>query len=114
MQSEDEINKKVGRAIAKRRKAAGFTQEQVSVRLDIGKEAFSRIERGINGVSIGKLFALADFFGCGVETFFVDATRQLVDQPDSMDRLLVGLSAEDRQLVVQILETLTTRLKASR
>lgn len=114
MQSEDEINKKVGRTIARRRKAAGYTQEQVSAHLEIGKEALSRIERGINGVSVSKLFALAELFGCGVETFFVEPARITVDQPDSTDSLLTGLSDLDRQLVVQIVERLTTRLRAHR
>jgi transcriptional regulator with XRE-family HTH domain len=114
VQSEDEINKKVGRTIAKKRKAAGYTQEQVSAHLDIGKEAFSRIERGINGVSVAKLFSLADLFGCGVETFFAEAARQLADQPDSTDRLLAGLSKADRQLVVQLVEKLADRLRSNR
>ncbi|MCY4754633.1 helix-turn-helix domain-containing protein [Pelomonas aquatica] len=112
MQSEDVINKRFGRTIAKKRKAAGYTQEQVSAHLEIGKEAFSRIERGINGVSVGKLFALADLFGCGVETFFVEAAP--VAKADSTDSLLAGLSEADRQLVVLIVEKLAARLKAPR
>jgi transcriptional regulator with XRE-family HTH domain len=114
VQSEDEINKKVGRTIAKQRKAAGYTQEQVSAHLDIGKEAFSRIERGINGVSVGKLFALAELFGCGIETFLIEAKRPLIDPATSADRLLVSLSNADRQLVFELVETLTARLRGAR
>lgn len=114
MQSEDEINKKLGRTIAKKRKAAGYTQDEVSAHLDIGKEAFSRIERGISGASVSKLYALAELFECEVETFFVDGGRRQVDQTDSNERLFAGLSSADRQLVVQIVEKLTARLKAAR
>lgn len=113
MRSEDEINKKLGRTIAKRRKAAGYTQEETSAHLDIGKEAYSRIERGLTGASVSKLYALAELFECGIESFFVDGGQRQVDQTDLNERLFAGLNSADRQLVVQIVEKLTARLKAA-
>lgn len=114
MQSEDEINKKLGRTIAKRRKAAGFTQDEVSVHLDIGREAYSRIERGITGASVAKLHALAELFGCEVELFLTESSRRHSDQLEAIERLLSGLAAADQKLVVRIVEALTPILTKSR
>ena len=114
MQSEDEINKKLGRTIAKKRKAAGYTQDAVSVHLDIGREAYSRIERGITGASVAKLHALAELFGCEVEAFLVETTRRHSEQFDAVERVLSGLSAVDQKLVVRIVEAVTPILKSAR
>lgn len=114
MQSEDEINKKLGRAIARKRKASGYTQDDVSVHLDIGREAYSRIERGINGASIAKLYALAELFGCEVETFLTEASRSQSEHAVAIERLLSSLSNGDQKLLVRIVEALTPLLtKAS-
>lgn len=114
MQSEDEINKKLGRTIARKRKAAGYTQDDVSVHLDIGREAYSRIERGINGASVAKLYALAELFGCEVETFFSEAGRSQSQQIEAMEQLLSSLSNADQKLLVRIVAALAPVLtKAS-
>ena len=108
---EELVNQRLGRTIARRRKAAGFTQDEVAERLDIGKEAFSRMERGIAGVSVYRLFELADIFECGVETFVIEGSRRVTEQIEVIDRLISGLSTADRQLVVQIVDRLARRLR---
>ena len=42
-----EANKAIGKAIAKCRKTAGLSQEEVAEKLKIGNESVSRMERGI-------------------------------------------------------------------
>lgn len=111
---EDEINKRLGKAIAKKRKAAGFTQDQVAEHLGIGKEAFSRIERGVVGASVAKLYALADLFKCGVETFLIEGSRRLTDQMESIDRAMTDLSPGDRHFVVQLVQQLGKRFKGKK
>jgi len=108
---EQLINEKIGKTIARKRKSAGYTQEEVADRLGIGNEAFSRIERGLVSPGIFKLYELADMFECGVETFLVEGSRRPEDQVEHLLRLLDKLSAADRQLVVGIVETLARRLK---
>lgn len=110
---EELINKRLGRTIAKKRKAAGYTQEEVAEQLGIGTEAFSRIERGINGASVFKLFEMADLFECGVETFLVEGSRRPSEQAERMAQMLKGLSTADRQLIVNLVGRLTTRFKSS-
>jgi transcriptional regulator with XRE-family HTH domain len=107
------VLKKMGRTIARKRKAAGFTQEQAADRLGIGNEAFSRIERGLVSPGIPKLYELADMFECGVETFFVEGSRRPTDQGEHLGKLLAGLSAPDRSLIVSIVDGLAKRLAKS-
>ncbi|WP_407973274.1 helix-turn-helix domain-containing protein (plasmid) [Burkholderia pyrrocinia] len=109
---EELVNKKIGRIIAKKRNAAGFTQEEVAERLGIGPEAFSRIERGLNAASTFKLYELADMFQCGVETFLIEGSRRPSDQAEHMERLLSMLSATDRSWLVATVERLARRLAA--
>ena len=109
---EELVNQRLGKTIARRRKAAGYTQDEVAERLEIGKEAFSRIERGIAGASVYKLFVLADMFECGVESFLIEGSRRVTEQVELIDRHISGLSMADRQLMVQIVERLARRFKA--
>ena len=108
---EELVNQRLGKTIARRRKAAGYTQDEVAERLEIGKEAFSRIERGIAGASVYKLFLLADMFECGVEAFLIEGSRRVTEQVELIDRHISGLSTADRQLMVQIVERLARRFK---
>ena len=108
---EELVNQRLGKTIARRRKAAGFTQDEVAERLGIGKEAFSRIERGIAGASVYRLFELADMFECGVESFLIEGSRRVTEQVELIDRHISGLSMADRQLMVQIVERLARRFR---
>jgi len=109
--NEELVNERLGKTIARRRKAAGFTQDEVAERLDIGKESLSRLERGIAGASVYRLFELADLFECGVDAFLIEGSRRVTEQVDLIDRFIKGLSTADRQLIVQIVERLARRLR---
>jgi transcriptional regulator with XRE-family HTH domain len=107
---EEAVNRKIGRTIAKKRRAAGYTQEQVAERLQIGNEAFSRIERGLVSPGIFKLYEMAEMFECGVETFLIEGSRRPTDQAEHMQQMLAKLSISDRQMIVGIVEKLSHRL----
>ncbi|WP_244124255.1 helix-turn-helix domain-containing protein [Burkholderia gladioli] len=107
---EELVNKKIGRTIAKKRNAAGYTQEQVAEHLGIGNEAFSRIERGLVSPGIFKLYELAELFECGVETFLIEGSRRPTEQAEHMSQMLSRLSAPDRHMIVGIVEKLALRL----
>ncbi|WP_244141533.1 helix-turn-helix domain-containing protein [Burkholderia gladioli] len=108
---EELVNKTIGKTIAKKRNAAGYTQEQVAEHLGIGNEAFSRIERGLVSPGIFKLYEMAELFECGVETFLIEGSRRPTDQAEHMSQMLSRLSAPDRQMVVGIVEKLAVRLE---
>lgn len=107
---EQTINKRIGKVIARKRKIADFTQEEVAERLGIGAEAFSRIERGLVSPGIPKLYELAEMFECGVDAFLVEGSRRPTEQVEVMTRALEGLALADRQLIVRIVVALAKRL----
>lgn len=100
----------VGRAIARQRIRSGLTQDQVAERLGIGNEAVSRIERGLVMPNIERLVALADIFGCEAAALLTEASSRSEDQARHLQSLLASLDAEDRQLVMGVLERLVDRL----
>ena len=111
MANELSINKKIGDTIARKRKIAGLTQEEVAEGLRIGTEAFSRIERGLVSPGIFKLYELADLFNCGVETFLIEGSSRPSDQAAYIDQMLMRNSVVDRQVIVSVVEKLSNHLK---
>ncbi|VVE48546.1 helix-turn-helix domain-containing protein [Pandoraea commovens] len=107
---EQLVNRKIGKTIAKKRRIAGYTQEQVAEHLGIGNEAFSRIERGLVSPGIFKLYEMAELFECGVETFLIEGSRRPTDQAEHVQQLLSRLSPVDRQMLVGIIEKLALRI----
>jgi transcriptional regulator with XRE-family HTH domain len=107
------IRKAVGQAIARHRQHAGFTQEDVAERLEIGPAAVSRLERGIGSVTAERLVALAEMFGCGSEELLLVASDRPNDQEATFGQILVGLSADDRRFVIDSAERLASHLRSS-
>lgn len=101
----------VGRIIAKKRSERGLTQEVVAEHLDIGYEAVSRIERGTVMPTIARLMELADIFGCGVDALLVESSHRATDQAEYIAGLIKKLSEADRELIVEVVEKLSTRLQ---
>lgn len=107
---QKQLAERVGRAIARQRDGCGLTQEKVAERLGVGNEAVSRIERGIVIPNIARLLEMAEIFGCGVEALLGDASPLVDDQTRRVGRLLEPLDQADRQLIVEMVEQLATRL----
>ena len=108
---QKQLAKRVGRAIAKQRDGCGLTQEKVAERLGVGNEAVSRIERGVVIPNIALLLEMAEIFDCGVEALLGEVSPLTDDQTRRIGRLLEPLDLADRQLIVEIIERLATRLK---
>jgi len=104
------LQKRIGRVIARKRKAADMTQEVVAEHLGLGTEAFSRIERGLVSPDLFKLYELAELFKCRVDAFLTESSRAELDQISYIDDMLGGMTAADRQLVVSIVEKLSGHL----
>ncbi|MCU1748562.1 helix-turn-helix domain-containing protein [Pseudomonas sp. 6D_7.1_Bac1] len=101
----------VGRAISKQRVRCGLTQEVVAERLGVGNEAVSRIERGIVIPNIARLLEFAEIFGCEAAELLSEVSPLADDQAGRISRLLESLDQSDRQLVVELVERLVTRLR---
>jgi len=114
MADEAAINRQIGKTIARKRKIANLTQEEVAEELGIGTEAFSRIERGLVSPGIHKLYELADLFDCGVETFLVEGSKRPSDQAAYVDQMLSHNSVADRQLIISMVEKLSSHLSSKK
>jgi transcriptional regulator with XRE-family HTH domain len=108
---ERSIAEGIGQAIAKRRVAAKLTQEEVADALGVGNEAISRIERGIVMPSVARLISLARIFACETSELLTESSPKIDDQAQRLAALLKGVSAEDRKMIIEIVEKLTSRLK---
>ena len=100
----------IGKAIAKRRATTGLTQEEVAEVLQIGSEAVSRMERGTVMPTVGRLVELAEIFQCGIGELLFEVSPQANDQSNRIANLMGGLSREDRNFVLFMVEKLSLHL----
>lgn len=108
--AENTLAKSIGRAIALQRTRAGLTQEEVAARVGIGNEAVSRLERGVVMPSIARLYELAEHLGCEAVDLLTAGSSHVDDQVRHLKRVLEPLKAEDRELVLRLVEQLSVRL----
>lgn len=108
--AENALAEQVGRAIAKRREACGFTQEEVAEKLGIGYEAVSRIERGRGIPTIFRLSEFAEIFNCGIDELILEVSVRSEDRAQYLFELLSKVDDSDKKLIVDIVEQLTERL----
>lgn len=108
-----DLAKELGKRISSLRIAAGLTQEYVAENLGIGSEAVSRIERGVAVPNAIRLLELAEILGCRTDELLHGSSSRLADQTAYLEDLLAKVSAEDRGLLISVLESLVGRLKTS-
>lgn len=108
--SKEQVLKRLGQTIAKKRKAAGLTQAEVGKRLGIEDEQVYRIEHGKVDPGIYKLHVMARMFGCGIETFLIESSNRPANQVTHMHEMMKSLTPAHRRLVVEIVEKLTNEL----
>ncbi|PTQ70313.1 helix-turn-helix domain-containing protein [Pseudomonas sp. GV071] len=105
-----ELAARVGQAIARQRVRCDLSQEQVAERLEIGGEAVSRIERGIVMPNVERLLQLAAIFNCDAADLLTEGSSRPEDQARRLHQLLSTLDADDRALVIDVVERLVGRL----
>lgn len=103
----------VGQAIARQRARCELSQEQVAEKLGIGSEAVSRIERGVVMPNVERLVELASIFGCETADLLTERSSRPEDQARRLQNLLSTLKADDRTLVLEMVERLVERLSRS-
>nr|WP_313657992.1 helix-turn-helix transcriptional regulator [Achromobacter ruhlandii] len=110
---ETELAIRVGKAIAQRRTEANLTQEQVAEKLGIGPEAVSRMERGTVMPTVARLVRLAEILSCGADDLLMDGSNRASDQAKLIAQLLEELTQNDRDLLLELLRKMSSRLKQS-
>ncbi len=99
----DKLQELVGRQIAKFRKAAGLTQEQLADKLSVALETVSRMERGVNTPSIKTLGRIGDALNVPARDFFPTETDACVFQQGIQTRsLLAGLFTADTFILIYL------------
>ena len=101
----------IGARLARKRQEAGLTQEDVAERLGVGNEAVSRMERGVATPTVVRIFEFAELYGCRVDHLLMEASDREIDQAAVLIDQLSGLSLDDRQLVIGIVDQLIGHLR---
>lgn len=103
---ENDLAKVIGKAIARRRRFCGMTQEEVAERLGIGGEAVSRMERGTVIPGLVRLFELAEVFGCHVGDLLEESSCRATEQSRLLDALMSKVDGDERRVMIAVMEAL--------
>ena len=110
-QREEALARKVGKAIADRRKAVFMTQEDLALTLGVGIEAISRIERGVVMPSINRLVEVAEALDCPVQNLLNVGSDRAVDYGIQLTKLMDQLKPKDREVLISVVEQLVKMFK---
>lgn len=106
------VEQKIGKQIQKLRKAKGYTQQQFAEMVDLSTNYFSDIERGKSFPRPEKLVAIMNALGCCSDDLFenvIDAGYKA--KASRLTDMVEALSAENQQLVFELLDVLLEGLK---
>lgn len=106
-EEERRLAKIIGVAISNRRRLSGFTQDEVAERLNLGKQAISRIERGTVIPTVARLIRFAEVFSCPVDALLVESSNRSDDQGKLLSEMISTLSEAERGAVVEIVRKIS-------
>lgn len=106
-----QLHHMIGKAIAKYRKAAGLSQNQLAEALDLGNEAISRIERGIVIPTVERLIKMAEIFDCPVSELLTETSNRPTDEAIYLQSLLASINDGDRKVLIEMIENLITNFR---
>lgn len=94
------LQKKLGRAIAQKRKAQGMTQSDLAAAIEVEPETISRFETGKAIPSLKRLMAIAEAVGTGVGELFVDASHLPTDRAQRFASAMESLDERNQRLLL--------------
>lgn len=98
----EELAKRVGSAIARQRKAAGYTQAHVGDVLGLEKETVSRIETGAITPTLFRIGQFAELFGCPVSALFGEYRGKPLEDSGEVVALLAELPEDARRAALRV------------
>lgn len=104
----EELAKRVGAAIARHRKAAGYTQARVADSLGLEKETVSRIENGGITPTLFRIAQFADLFGCPVSALFGEYRGKAIEDSAQVAEMLSDLPEDARRGAMRIVSEFAT------
>ena len=97
---------KTAEIIKKLRKEAKLTQEQVANDMGINLKTYQSLEQGKRAGMIDTLCIVAEYYGVSID-YLVYGTMM----GNEMDKLLSGLSLENKRKIFKIVESMITTLE---
>lgn len=103
----------IGKNLKKMREHLGYTQEDISNVLGIGRSAYSNYETGDREMPFDTLEKAADFFGCDSYLLFEETTEAQNEMLATAFRLN-NLSDSDYNEIIRFKDIVKTSLKLDR
>jgi len=105
------LAKRLGKRLAERRRAIGWTQDQLAERIGVDAETVSRFERGVTVPSLITLDKLASALRCRTAELLSESSIEPTDQAVRMSAQLTSLTSRDREFVVDHIKRLCDQLR---
>lgn len=106
---QSDIGKTLGQAIAVRRKALAFSQNDLAGMIEVDAETISRFERGTVLPSLRRLWRVAEALQVSLSELLSQASQLPEDQTQKLVATLGELSEKDRQLLLDFASLLRNR-----
>lgn len=97
---QEDFGKKLGQAIAVKRKALDLTQDDLAGMVGVDAETISRFERGTTAPSIERLVVIARALGIGVGELLSSASPLVNDRAEQLVRTFLALDKPDQKLLL--------------
>lgn len=92
------MNAILGARIKSLREAKGFTQEQISEKMNCSRQKYSRLEKGLIDISFASISVIAQILGIKLEEITSVVSNEKVEQ--SMFRGNIDFGQEDKFLFI--------------
>lgn len=109
-----QLGRRLGQGIAERRKAFGWTQDQLAERLEVDAETVSRFERGVTLPALVTLEKIAGILKSGIADLLSESAAAPSDQAIRITAWLESLPAADGEFVVAQVKALCDHLQQVR
>ncbi len=107
--SQPDIGKTLGRAIAARRKALAFSQNDLAGMIEVDAETISRFERGTVLPSLRRLWRVAEVLHVSLSELLSQASQLPDDQTQKLLAIMRELGEKDQQLLLDFAHLLRNR-----
>ena len=92
-----------GKRIAELRSKAGISQAKLSELIGLHVKKISKVERGVNGLSVDNLLALAEYFNVSLE--FLVGVESEIDDIFYVVSLYRNCPDERKMLLINVMKT---------
>lgn len=92
-----------GKRIAELRSKAGISQAKLSELIGLHVKTISKAERGVNGLSVDNLLALAEYFNVSLE--FLVGVESEIEDIDYVVSLYKNCPDERKMLLINVMKT---------